>query len=90
MRIAIFIIFITISIPVHADVVCDAKNPVGDFARNSTVTYVMCMLDVELGLLKNSPVEETFACIGEYRRPMKLFLKRQRVNSRETEKLCQL
>jgi hypothetical protein len=71
MRIIILIFLLTCSIPVYAENVCDPKDPVSDFACNSTATFVICKLKVELGLLKNSPVAETFACIDEYKQPMR-------------------
>ena len=46
---------------------CKELPPANDFACNTQVTFTVCKLQVELGLLKGSPPNEAFSCIEKYK-----------------------
>jgi len=49
----------------HASGACNELEPANDFVCNVKVRYVTCSMKVQLALLKNQSVNDTYACIEE-------------------------
>lgn len=50
---------------------CKELPPADDFACNAQVTFTVCKMQVELGLLKGSPPNEAFSCIEKNKEEIK-------------------